>query len=231
MSLTGLGKILFSRFTATIVLLIIGILAWFGFAGRADWVQGWAFLLTYLIYVIALYFWFRKADPDLMRERNRPSTDAEPWDRLVVGVYSTLIVVLLIVAALDSGRFHWSRVPLLVQLTGWLLLICAGAIIWHVMSVNAYLSSWARIQEDRGQVVVKKGLYRRIRHPMYLGIILAFIGMPLALGSCWALISGLMINGLFVYRTLREDRMLAAGLPGYMAYTEEVRYRLLPGIW
>ena len=146
------------RSIVTIVALGLFILAWFWVAGRIDWIQGWAFLLIYLAYVIALYVWFRKADPDLMRERNRPSKVAEAWDRAVVSIYNVLIIILLFLAALDSGRFQWSVVPLSAQIISWLLLFWAGLIIWHVMSTNAYLSSWARIQEDRGQVVVKEGL-------------------------------------------------------------------------
>jgi protein-S-isoprenylcysteine O-methyltransferase Ste14 len=103
--------------------------------------------------------------------------------------------------------------------------------IWQVMMTNAYLSSWARIQEDRGQVVVQEGLYRYIRHPMYLGIIIAFLGIPLALCSWWALIPSVIIIGIFLYRTYREDKMLKDGLDGYVEYSQTVKYRLLPGIW
>jgi protein-S-isoprenylcysteine O-methyltransferase Ste14 len=66
---------------------------------------------------------------------------------------------------------------------------------------------------------------------MYLGIIVAFLGIPLALGSWWGLIPALLIAGLFVYRTHREDLMLIGGLNGYAEYADRVRYRLLPGIW
>jgi protein-S-isoprenylcysteine O-methyltransferase Ste14 len=149
----------------------------------------------------------------------------------VMGIYTVILVILWIVTALDGGRYRWSFIPLGVQLIGWLLLILAGLMVWHVMMTNAYLSSWARLQEDRGQVVVQEGAYRRIRHPMYLGIIMAFLGIPLALGSWWAMIPGTVIVGLFVYRTYREDLMLIQGLAGYAEYTESVRYRLLPGIW
>lgn len=225
------GKLLSSRITVTIIILFLVIAVWFGIAGRADWIQGWIFLLVYLIFVIALYLRMRKNDPDLAEERIRSSKDAEPWDRWLMTIYVVLVIGMLFLAALDSGRYGWSRVPLLVQLVGWCLLILCGAILWHVMAINPYLSSYARIQDDRGQVVVKEGLYSRLRHPMYLGLTLAFLGMPLALGSWWALIPGLIIACLFVYRTYREDQMLITGLPGYVAYTEEVPYRLLPGIW
>ncbi|MFC1936628.1 methyltransferase family protein [Chloroflexota bacterium] len=204
---------------------------WFWIAGRVTWWQGWAFLLVFIIYISILVWRLTKVNPDLVGERNRPADAAEAWDRVVMGIYSVVLVVLLVVCALDGGRYLWSSIPLGIQIIGWLLLVATGAIVWHVMMTNAYLSSWARIQEDRGQVVVQEGMYRWIRHPMYLGIIAAFLGMPLAFNSWWALIPGALIVGLFVYRTYREDRMLIDGLPGYAEYTEKVKYRLLPGIW
>ena len=218
--------------------IMIGVLglavftgAWFGIAGRVTWFQGWAFLLTFIIYTGILVWRLSKLNPDLVRERNRPADKAEAWDRVVMGIYFVFLMVLLVVSALDGGRYTWSAVPLVVQAIGWILLVMAGAMVWHVMMTNAYLSSWARIQDDRGQVVVQEGLYRRIRHPMYLGIIVGFLGIPLVLSSWWAMIPSIVIVGLFVYRTYREDQMLIEGLAGYAEYTEKVRYRLLPGIW
>jgi protein-S-isoprenylcysteine O-methyltransferase Ste14 len=206
-------------------------MAWFGIAGRATWVQGWALLLAFVGYVGALTWRLARADPALLRERNRTAANVEPWDKAVMGLYTVFLVAYLVLAALDSGRFRWSAVPVWVQLAGWVTLAVAALMIWHVMAVNAYLSGWARLQADRGQVVVTEGLYRYVRHPMYLGVILAFAGMPLLLASWWALIPAVLIVALFVYRTAREDRMLMAGLPGYQEYAEQVRYRLLPGIW
>ncbi len=156
--------------------LIVFTLLWFGIAGRVTWWQGWAFLFTFIIYVSILVWRLSKVNPELVRERNRPAANAEAWDRVVMGIYAVILVVLLIVSALDGGRYVWSAVPLGVQMIGWILLIVAGVLVWHVMMTNAYLSSWARIQEDRGQVVIQEGIYRRIRHPMYLGIILGFSG-------------------------------------------------------
>jgi protein-S-isoprenylcysteine O-methyltransferase Ste14 len=218
-----------------IVLSILGLVGfsvvWFWIAGRITWWQGWAFLLVFLVFVSILVWRLSKLNPDLVRERNSPAEKAAAWDRTVMSIYSVTLVVLLIVAALDGGRYLWSIVPLGVQIIGWILLVVGGALVWHVMMTNAYLSSWARIQDDRGQVVVKEGLYRYMRHPMYLGIIVSFLGLPLVLSSWWALIPSAIIVGLFVYRTYREDQMLKDGLAGYVEYTDEVKYKLLPGIW
>jgi protein-S-isoprenylcysteine O-methyltransferase Ste14 len=52
-----------------------------------------------------------------------------------------------------------------------------------------------------------------------------------ALGSLWALVPAGVTGCLFVIRTALEDRTLRAELAGYQAYAEEVRYRLIPGLW
>jgi protein-S-isoprenylcysteine O-methyltransferase Ste14 len=219
------------RVVTSLVGLALFVAAWFGIAGRVTWAQGWAFIVAFLCYVGALMWRISRIDPDLVRERQRTDKDAEPWDRALMRCYLVVLLVLLALLALDGGRFRWSRVPLWAQGLGWGALCFAGAIIWHVMGVNAYLSSYARIQEDRGQVVVTQGLYGHVRHPMYLGIIVAFCGLPLALGSWWSLIPSLLIGALFLYRTAREDQMLHEKLEGYRAYAAQVRYRLLPGVW
>ena len=47
----------------------------------------------------------------------------------------------------------------------------------------------------------------------------------------WALIPSAGSAALYVLRTALEDRTLQAELPGYTEYTEQTRYRLLPGVW
>lgn len=99
------------------------------------------------------------------------------------------------------------------------------------MAVNDFSSSWARIQSDRNQTVVTQGAYRWIRHPMYLAVIVSALSVPLVLDSYWALIPGILVVAVTVYRTVHEDRMLVSKLPGYESYTSIVRCRLFPGLW
>lgn len=51
------------------------------------------------------------------------------------------------------------------------------------------------------------------------------------LGSWWATIPQFIAALMLIPRTILEDRTLQAELPGYQDYTQETRYRLLPGIW
>jgi len=134
-------------------------------------------------------------------------------------------------AGLDAGRFRWSSTPPSLRILGWLGLLAAGGMGWWSMSADTYLSHMVRIQHDRGHRVVTTGPYQYVRHPMYVGTILFALGVPLVLGSCWALVPGGSIGVLFVVRTALEDRMLRDQLSGYKEYAERVRYRLLPGIW
>jgi protein-S-isoprenylcysteine O-methyltransferase Ste14 len=224
-------KDLIPRIVTGIIGLSLFAGVWFAIAGRVTWWQGWISLLAFILFVGILSLRLAKVNPGLMQERNRPAGQAEAWDRVVMSIYTVLLIVQMVIAALDGGRYAWSSVSPGIQVLGWLLLIFAGIVVWHVMMINAYLSSWSRLQEDRGQVVVTEGLYRYVRHPMYLGVMVAFVGLPLVLGSWWALVPSLPNIGLFAYRTYREDNMLKDGLPGYSEYAREVRYRLLPGIW
>jgi protein-S-isoprenylcysteine O-methyltransferase Ste14 len=64
-----------------------------------------------------------------------------------------------------------------------------------------------------------------------VGFTLQALGMSFLLGSLWALIPWITAAIAMTIRTAFEDRMLQAELPGYRGYAQEVRYRLIPGIW
>ena len=87
------------------------------------------------------------------------------------------------------------------------------------------------IQKDRGHQVCQDGPYKIVRHPGYVGVILMALGIPIALGSLWGLIPGILTVVLIVYRTVMEDRTLQQELPGYKEYAQKVRYLLIPRIW
>lgn len=212
------------------VLLAVVAAAWFGLAGRIDWLEGWAFLVLFGGFSNGLGLWLRKANPGLLRERRRVR-EVEPWDRRLVRWHTAIIVALLVTAALDAGRFQASRVPIPLEIAAWAALAGSCGVIWHVFAVNAFLSSYARIQSERGHRVVTDGLYGLIRHPMYGAVIVWALALPLALGSFWALLPGAASAALLLVRTVREDRMLRERLPGYREYADRVKFRLLPGIW
>ena len=82
-----------------------------------------------------------------------------------------------------------------------------------------------------GQKVVTTGPYSLVRHPMYAGIILMYLSIPVALGSYWALAFFVPVVALIVVRALAEERVLMRDLEGYPEYAQKVRYRLVPRVW
>ena len=97
--------------------------------------------------------------------------------------------------------------------------------------MNKFFEPLVRIQTDRGHRVIDTGPYAIVRHPGYVLGYPLFLGMPLALGSFWALIPAALLCPLLVTRTVWEDRTLREELPGYKEYAQRVRYRLVPGVW
>jgi protein-S-isoprenylcysteine O-methyltransferase Ste14 len=98
-----------------------------------------------------------------------------------------------------------------------------------VIVQNSYAA--ATVTVESGQTVVSHGLYRFVRHPMYVGNVIMMIGIPLALGSYWGLL--FVIPGALVLtlRIFDEEKLLNRELPGYPEYAERVRYRLVPYVW
>jgi protein-S-isoprenylcysteine O-methyltransferase Ste14 len=200
-------------------------------AGRLDWVEAWLFIGTFIVFLLFYTLWGLQNDPGQIAERSKASPNVKDWDKVIMTIYTILLLVMMVVASLDAGRFRWSSVPLAVQVLAWIGMALAGGLIRWVASVNTFLSSMVRIQEERGHQVIKTGPYRWVRHPMYVGLIIFMMCVPLALGSDWGLIPSGMIGILFILRTALEDRMLMNELPGYREYADHVHYRLLPGIW
>jgi protein-S-isoprenylcysteine O-methyltransferase Ste14 len=104
-------------------------------------------------------------------------------------------------------------------------------IISLVFRENAFAAPVVKHQEERGHKVVDTGVYRIVRHPMYAGIFVFAVGMALWLESYAAALTVLVPIGILAVRIAFEERFLRQYLEGYNAYTEKVRYRLIPFVW
>lgn len=132
----------------------------------------------------------------------------------------------------DARRFGWTpHLPRWLEAVGGVLLVGAAFFFFRAFKDNPFLSPLVRIQTERKQQVVSTGVYGFVRHPMYLGATLMFIGGPLLLGSAWGLLVGASLVLLLMIRIRGEETLLACELEGYDAYRKKVRYRLFPGIW
>ena len=82
------------------------------------------------------------------------------------------------------------------------LLIAGLAGLTWAESVNKFFEPTVRIQTERGHTVIDTGPYAIVRHPGYVAASLLVLGMPLSLGSLWALIPAVISYLLLVVRTV-----------------------------
>ncbi len=206
----------------------------FGASGRLDWTMAWVLVVVSSLLSVLSRVLVWRTNPELLKERAQSldKANVKPWDRVIVplvAIYGPLLM--LLVAGLDK-RFGWSpEIVLWLQIAALGLMVLGYALGTWAMVSNRFFSGTVRIQTDRGHTVETGGPYRLVRHPGYVGGILGDVAIPIVLGSLWALlVSGLVVIAI-VIRTALEDRTLQAELPGYKEYTQQTRYRLLPGVW
>jgi protein-S-isoprenylcysteine O-methyltransferase Ste14 len=217
-----------SRLAVTLAILAVLL---FAPAGRITWARGWLFLLIFTVLMGAGIIYFRRANPEMFTVRSRVHPGTKRWDKVIVGLLFLAILATPPVAGLDDGRFLWSHVSWLVVSLGYFLFAAGMVLIAWAETVNPFFEPGVRIQTERGHHVIDTGPYAIIRHPGYFAAILLFAGVALSLGSWWALIPAGFASLLLVLRTVWEDRTLHAELPGYAAYAQRVRFRLVPGVW
>ena len=173
-----------------------------------------------------------KYNPGLLQERltiSQPNQKA--WDKVFLLLYELFLFVWLVLMPLDVVRFHWSQMPLLLQVVGAMALVASFVFISLTFRENSFLSPTVRIQEERKQTVITTGPYHYVRHPMYAGGLLLFLGTPLLLGSWYGLLLVVVMMPGLAVRAILEERVLREELPGYAAYMAQVKYRLIPYVW
>jgi len=201
----------------------------FGAAGRLDWPMAWALLGAYVAVAVA---GFAALDPELIVERSKPTPGFDRFDAVLATTSGIALILLPFpVAGIDVGRSQEPHVPIAMRVAALGVHLLGNAFSMWAAHCNRFFSDFVRIQTERGHHVVANGPYARLRHPGYAGGIAAYLSVPIALGSFWALVPAVVGAALLIFRAAREDRMLHAKLDGYRAYAERVRYRLLPGLW
>ncbi|HTL83080.1 MAG TPA: isoprenylcysteine carboxylmethyltransferase family protein [Bacteroidia bacterium] len=200
-------------------------------AGKINYFQGWIFLTTNLATAFT-NFWSIRNDPELMTERSKVGKDAKSWDKMILGFSALTYLATVIIAGLDSGRYHWSpEFHWSVYATGIALTIIGQLIFLKARKENKFFSSVVRIQTERGHSVSDTGVYKIVRHPGYSGMTLSLAAVPLMTGSAWSAIPTAIAIVLLFIRTYLEDETLKKELPGYLTYVQKIKCRLIPKIW
>lgn len=224
------NSFLFSVVITAILFPLIIFLA----AGDWLWIEGWLFAIWSVTMVVSNMVYLYRNDPDLLAERSKvPGSDNQKtWDKYVLSFAYFMAVVWFVIMPIEAKRFSWTiPFPLVVKIIGGFFLIPALYLIYQATVQNTYLSTLVRLQDDRKQQVVSNGVYRFVRHPLYLGCLLMLFGAPLLLGSLIGIAIAIVALMVLVFRINGEEKMLVNELEGYPEYQKKVTYKLLPLIW
>jgi protein-S-isoprenylcysteine O-methyltransferase Ste14 len=148
-----------------------------------------------------------------------------------------VIAALTVIGLLDgylpayTDRYEfWTIDGHTIRWLGVLLFAAGGALrLWPVFVLGRRFSGLVAIQS--GHTLVTNGIYRVIRHPSYLGLLVNALGWALAFRSgVGVLLAALMIPPLLA-RIGAEERLLRAQFGAeYDAYRARTS-RLLPGLY
>jgi protein-S-isoprenylcysteine O-methyltransferase Ste14 len=199
-------------------------------AGTFDYWRGWAFIAVFAAATLIPSVYLAVNNPDALRRRMQagPGAESRPLQKVIIAVAFVSVVSMIVVSALDF-RFGWSAVPAAVSVLG-LVLVAAGLTVAMLVTIqNGYAA--ANITVETGQQLASTGWYGFVRHPMYFGNVILMVGVPLALGSYWGLLSLLVGLAVLALRINDEEALLKQDLAGYREYMDKVHYRLMPYVW
>ena len=220
-------KLIISALTKLIVGLGAIATLLFAPAGSFAFPGAWRLIALLFIPMMIIGIVFYILAPSTLERRMR-AKEERTKQKGVVALSGLLFLACFILAGLDF-RFGWSSIPYWVLIASSAVFLLSYGMYAEVMRENEWLSRSIEVAE--GQKVVSTGLYGIVRHPMYTATIGMFLTMPIILGSWWAFLVMLPYVPVIMNRLKDEEDLLLDELDGYHAYTQKVKWRLIPFIW
>ncbi len=203
-------------------------------AGTWQWPRAIQFLVVYFIVLsVSIVALGVLAPASLEARLGAPTAKSQPVaDRVATALIILAIAAWFVFIPIDVFRLQLlPPMSLGVSVLGAIVAAFGYGVTFAVLLQNAFAAPIVKDQSDRGQQLVDTGLYGFIRHPFYLGMLLMFAGIALWLESYAGALALIVVFGALVTRVTVEERTLRETLPGYSAYTEQVRYRIIPYVW
>ena len=225
-----MNRLNIKAFAGMLQLLVVMAAIIFLPAWTLDYWQAWVLLAIFFASVLAITLYLMKNDPKLLERRTNagPGAEQERSQNVIQSLAALAFIAMFVVSAVDH-RFAWSTVPPLVSVLGDVLVALGFYFVFLVFKENTFASG--TIEVGAGQRVVASGPYALVRHPMYIGALIMLLGVPLALGSWWGLLTIIPMVLVLIARLLDEEKFLSKNLAGYSEYQGKVKSRLIPLIW
>jgi protein-S-isoprenylcysteine O-methyltransferase Ste14 len=123
----------------------------------------------------------------------------------------------------ESARGALSLVGIVLAVSG------AAVAIWAARTLGRSLTPFPRPTATGS--LVERGPYRAVRHPMYSGGILFFLGWSLFAGPVALALTACLIVLWALKARVEEAHLSERDATVFAAYAHRVRYRLVPGVF
>ncbi len=150
----------------------------------------------------------------------------DPW------VWGQVFLATAVIFAVPWAAKRWGILDPagVTRWVGWTLIILGLLVLYSGIAVLGRNLTPATEPLAHGQLVTR-GVYRVVRHPIYLGVSMALGGYGALRGGWWAgAASFAVVLGYFERKARVEERFLLERMDGYAEYQRRVP-RLLPGGW
>lgn len=135
-------------------------------------------------------------------------------------VTQSVLMAAVMVLGVATGS---KELELPVVVTGAIIFLTGGYLgIAGVMVLGRNRTPYPK--PNPGSELVRRGIYSRVRHPLYSSVMLASIGWALIWQSCSALVVAFALVPFFRAKARLEERWLREKFPDYREYA-----RLVPG--
>jgi protein-S-isoprenylcysteine O-methyltransferase Ste14 len=137
---------------------------------------------------------------------------------------------IMIIVGILGEILSWSRLPLSPYSNFIGAAIFIGAWVFHARFHKAHTQAHEQSRQIEG--IVTTGVFSKIRHPMYLSLIVMYLGLAIAWGIVWMLIPTSIFSALTVMTAVKEEEFLLKKFGHkYEEYMQQVPWRLIPRVF
>jgi protein-S-isoprenylcysteine O-methyltransferase Ste14 len=171
------------------------------------------------------------AESLLLVRRRDAAVPQDRWTKWIIVLASRAgLAAALLIATLAPGLRAYANDWWTLALGVAIVLAGVALRAWAILTLGRYFRREVTIEPN--QKLVRRGPYRRLRHPSYSGILLGCFGLGLAFGS-WAsaAVALLIVFAGMLPRIHVEEHALARAFGKDYADYASATARLLPFIW
>ena len=220
-------KLIFELLLKLLLGLILISLTLFIPSGTIKYWNAWLFIILLFIPIFITSIILLIKSPNLLKSRLNIKEKEQDQKKVVI-LSSIMFLAGFIIAGLNY-RLNWILLPNIIVVIASVIFLLSYLLYAEVLRENAFLSRTIEVKKE--QKVIKTGLYKIVRHPMYFSTLVLFLSIPLILGSLISFIIFLIYPFIIIKRIKNEEQILEKELNGYKEYQKNVKYRLIPFIW